>query len=130
MTNIYLVTSGRYSDYRVIAAFSTLALAREFKETFPSSDYNDVEVYEIDPPDMWHKQNGYILYIVGMSKDGIVESIRGYPAWGYTPTEHHLHGKPAKLISVVWAKSLEHAAKIVNEQRTRMIANGEWDESV
>jgi hypothetical protein len=39
-------------------------------------------------------------------------------------------GFPDVLNATVWAKDAKHAAKIVNEYRTQMIANGEWTPKV
>ena len=51
MEQIYLVTTGSYSDYGVIAAFSTLRKAQEFAEHLPDHEAQTLElpVDEFDP---------------------------------------------------------------------------------
>ena len=46
---IYAVNSGSYSDYRVVALFSTPERAQEFMAAVPDSDYNGVEEFELNP---------------------------------------------------------------------------------
>lgn len=51
---VYLVTSGKYSDYRVLAIFSTLDLAGRYVSAITGTDQcdsiNDIEEYPLDGP--------------------------------------------------------------------------------
>lgn len=137
MKKVYAVSSGYYSDYRVNAIFSTKELAEEFKRLIPDEKYNDIEEYELDPVTADNVKRGYSVYSIYMLKDGSVEHVEKKDNGFYKEIGHELwkrseaslyHGKkmPDVLTSIVWAKTEEHAIKIVNEHRTQMIANGQW----
>lgn len=138
MGNVYAVNTGVYSDYRIVAVFSTLELAKEFQQAFSDEDYNDIEEYEVDPPDVNLIRNGYSMWTIHMiMMNGDVEKARKEDATSYIPTNHYVRDRPGLveypdtekpdiLISNVWAKTEDQAIKIANEYRLRMIANGDW----
>lgn len=45
---VYVVTSGHYSDYGIVAIFSSMELARKFMADVPDNGYNDVEEWVVD----------------------------------------------------------------------------------
>lgn len=140
MKKIYAVSTGSYSDYTVVALFTTVELAEEFMDAVPHSDYNAVEEFTLNPdtPDL--VKRGYSLWKVQMLRNGDTEeaislgtSIHymndvGHWVWRRTnvPT-YKKNGVPDCLVSTVWAKDKNAAIKIVNEHRVQLIANGEWD---
>jgi hypothetical protein len=137
---LYAVSSGSYSDYRVVAIFSTQEKAEVYKATFPDSDLNETEEYPLDPPLAEQWQEGYRVWRVVMLRDGttekcqtdnsyrMVSSCPDYFIWRRTEALAYAgRGIPDVLTATVLAKSSEHAVKIVNEKRAQMIANGEWD---
>ena len=140
MKKVYVLTSGSYSDYRINAIFSTIKLAEEFKKFVPGDDYNEIAVYEIDPDTVDLLKRGYSIWIVTMLIDGTTESCTRHEVEPYYVSDvgsKHIWRRteapaykgsemPDALNSTVWAKTAKHAVKIVNEQRTQMIANGEW----
>lgn len=139
MKKIYAVNSGSYSDYRVVALFSTPERAQEFMAAVPDSDYNDVEEFELNPDTADLIKRGYSLWLVYMLRDGNTERVKqlelslygvddvGHRIWRRTQAPAYKgRGIPDCLTSTVWAKSEEAAVKIVNEYRARMIASGEW----
>jgi|JI10StandDraft_1071094.scaffolds.fasta_scaffold1460494_1 hypothetical protein len=139
MKKIYAVNSGSYSDYRVVALFSTPERAQEFMAAVPDSDYNGVEEFELNPDTADLIKRGYSLWLVHMLRDGNTERVEQLKLslYGVDDVGHHIwrrtqapayksRGIPDCLTSTVWAKSEEAAVKIVNEYRARMIASGEW----
>ena len=141
MKKIYAVARGSYSDYSVVALFTTEEKAKAFMTAVPDGDYNELETYELDPDVSDRIARGYRLWHVLMRRDGTVEKAKALD------TEAYALGKTEKpwiwrrsqapafrgtntpdcLDSVVWAKDSGHAVKVVNEQRAMMIANGEWE---
>ena len=142
---IYAVSRGEYSDYRIVALFSTEAKAQEYIAALKSKDqdfneYNEIEQYELDPDTADRVQRGYTVWIVIMLKDGTVERAEEggtdsyyaenapkFRIWERTKAPAYQgRGIPDALDCNVWAKSQEQAVKIANEKRAQMIANGEW----
>ena len=140
---IYAVNAGEYSDYRIIALFSTMEKARDYMEATPqgaSGFYNDVEEYELDPDAADLIRRGYSVWSVTMTRDGNTESVKAVDlnasgisdlsSWIWRRSKAPAYkdkGLPDCIVSKVMAKSPAGAVKIVNEQRTRMVASGEWD---
>lgn len=136
MRKVYAVTSGSYSDYRINAIFSSRGRADAFMLAFPSRDYNDVEEYELDPPEADFVARGYSLWSVLMLRNGAVEQAERLPNIPGVLAPRILKRPQSAayqgqciLQSSVWAKTRAHAILIANETRIRMIANGEWDET-
>lgn len=139
MKKIYAVNSGCYSDYRVVALFSTPELAREFMAAVPDGDYNQLEEFELNPNTADLIRRGYSIWSVHMLRDGDTERVTrnnpevyevtnvGHRIWRRTRAPAYAgKGIPDILTSTVWAKSETQAVKIVNEHRVQMIASGEW----
>ncbi len=134
MAKVYLVTEGSYSDYHVVAAFSTYELAAAFN-AWRDGDA-EIEEYELDV-DRPLMREGHHAYRVWMWRDGGSETMCWSPDKP-VPTEYGFHyslreGKGRdhhehELVLTVTAKSEEHAVKIANETRTQLIANGQWPE--
>ena len=71
MAIAYIVTYGDYSDYGILAAFSTREMAERFAATHNNGDSYyakaDIEEYELDcPPDNW------VTYSVWLNEAGDV----------------------------------------------------------
>lgn len=138
---VYVVTSGDYSDYGIEAIFSTQEKAAAYAEAL--MDANGVEEYDLD--DYHPVKPGWDIYYVGMRRNGDTDNVaiagehsytRGFvqgvgePDYGL---QHPYRGAGTGVIldgailhGYVYAKSEEHAVKIVNEHRIQMIASGEW----
>ena len=140
MKTIYAVNAGCYSDYRIVALFSTPELAREFMAAVPDTDYNEIEEFELDPQTADLIRRGYSTWCVLMLRDGTTERVSredvgiyevtrvGHRMWRRTEAPAYKNkGVPDCLMSTVWAKSEEGAVKIVNEHRAQMIESGEWN---
>lgn len=130
MSSIFLVTSGRYSDYGVVAAFSTKETAEQFAasmNTNKSSDYDDdarVEEYPLDtPPTEW------LVTLVHMSKDGTATQTlpHHFQPDFYVPgfSGYDMRGN---LMWVVATRDIERAIKVTNEKRIEILARNEWPE--
>ena len=140
MKKVFAVNSGSYSDYGINAIFSSRKLAEEYMAAVKNNDYNEIAVYELDPPTVNLIRSGYSVWCVLMLNDGTTERINreenDYYAiddvpkhWIWKRTEAPAYkgkGIPDALQSTVWAKTEKAAVKIVNEKRAQMIANGEW----
>jgi hypothetical protein len=129
MKKVYAATSGSYSDYGVVAIFSTREAAELFIERHPDrcSEWNDVEEYDLDPgvPQM---RKGYSHWMVQMGEDGSTFSAEA--RGGYS-----LGAKPDKSLRTPqgtvhrtrwfnwygWAKDQQHALKIANEHRIKLL---------
>ena len=137
MKRVYIVTSGAYSDYSIVAACSTKELAERLQAVV--DDCNEVEPYTVDADrDMQALERleaGYICLMVDMKRDGDSQVWPWREAW--------INGEPLhlqacsrnkhtwyRLAGFVWAYSEAHAAKIANEKRAQLIAANEWPEGV
>ena len=129
MKNIYIVTSGDYSDYHICAVFETEELAKRYIESF--KQYNDmgIETFTLNDtaPD-----NGLSAYFVRMLRDGDVEMVNqessdyGFNGMaGSTQVLKTVNG--TKLFVHCFAKDEAHAVKIAGEKRREIIANGQWE---
>lgn len=139
MREIYAVSTGTYSDYGIVAVFSTKEKAEEFMKFVPSEDYNDIETYELDPDVAAQIREGYSPYYVLMLRDGTTETIHrhevGMYSVGSSAWIHRRSTLPSRvtprlpdcIVVHAMAKSEEHAVKIANEKRVQFIANGEWE---
>ena len=123
----YVVTRGEYSDYQVIAVFTQESLAKEMARL-----YGREAMIEKRPLDEVPKHPpGYLYYRVYISRNGDTEVERNNPPW--TPAEEvawrvlkDCYGGTRK-VTYCWALEEKHAAKIANERRTALIAQGGWD---
>lgn len=138
---VYAVNSGCYSDYKIVAIFSSKKLAQEFMGAVKSqySGYNDIEEYELNPKTADLINRGYSVWNVHMLKDGSTERVERketdtYDVSNIGATIWHRSTAPAYvgmnkqdiLTAHVWAKTKKQAVKITNEHRARMIASNEW----
>jgi hypothetical protein len=139
MSTIYAVSRGCYSDYSVVALFTSVERAEDFMRVFPDFDYNDVATFELDPADPDLIRDGHEFWYVQMLRDGTTEEARelerspynygnlGQIIWLRSQAPAY-RGKGVSdcIRSTVLATSQEHAVKITNEHRIRMIESGEW----
>lgn len=118
----YLVTTGDYSDYRVVAVFSTEAGAKQFADRFNYS-VSPCALDPVVPPEL----DGWAAFGVWMSKDGtLIDTERGeYEQLVENKTRCIFgYGRNTPLwVTYTVARDQEHAVKIANEQRTSFLAN-------
>lgn len=124
---IYVVTSGSYSDYGILAVFDDRALADEFvKRRNEGPHYEDagIEEWELNPSGEALRK-GMAHYAVWLKEWEAVDidDIRVTSAELSKPTEYQwTRGKSVQM--VVIAKDVEHAAKIGTEKRMIWMTQG------
>jgi hypothetical protein len=137
MKAVYLVSRGSYSDYRVVAVFSSRKRAQDFIDLVADEEWNEIEKYELDPPTVDLVRKGYRYFQVEMLRDGSVLEVSAVPLTAYAiedcpSTEkvsdfYFIPGSDGEaLAALVWAKDERHAVKIVNDKRAQMIATNKW----
>jgi len=131
---IWIVTTGEYSDYCVVAICSTKEIAERTKQLTGSN--NDVFGMEVDEainvvPD------GFFGWSVDMDRNGNAVNVENYVVtersqlralpYGINPRHHHLNVHNCYNFIVV-AKDVQSAVKIANEKRVQIIADNGWFE--
>jgi hypothetical protein len=120
---VYIVTTGEYSDYRVIAAYSTREGADRCVAAAMGSE---VEEYDLDPF-ATELRDGWLMWEVRMTRNGHVTSAR--PVGGVPTVKWSLNfDVENRMYTSVIAKDREHAVKVATERRAQFIAMSgrEW----
>lgn len=115
--DIYVVTSGEYSDYRIHAVFDTKVAAEEYAGTWA-----DVEVHALNyVPKQPLGRKQYTVYV---HANGEVSHVRDYGVYGH---QWHItqltDGRPYFHIEC-WARDEQHAVKIAKDRWRRIAALG------
>lgn len=126
---IYAVSQGCYSDYRVVALFSTEADAKLFIERHPDrwADWNDIETYDLDSG-VEKMRKGFSYFMVQMKRDGATTNVQTQPtSIGAKPDEKFRESRGTVIDQqwfnwYGWARDSVHAIKIANEHRTKLAA--------
>ncbi len=134
MKKVYVVTDGMYSDFHVVAMFSTQKKADAFTKLL---NYDEAYEWELDPPVAEKAAVGLDCWRVVMLRDGTVKkakkqtgSDRHHRAWHRIDLKDYWNpDRPPLLIVLCFARDKEHAIKIAGDIRPRSIVDGEWDES-
>jgi hypothetical protein len=117
MKTVYILTEGSYSDYRIVATFSTKELAEEAQKHCPNSD---IEEYELDALKIPEHPPGHTAWVVNINVKtnaingtGQQTSLGGY----FEPMEEYYEyaGRFSEYNNFVvkcWARDKEHAEKI------------------
>jgi hypothetical protein len=128
MVSVFLVTSGRYSDYTVVAVFSTREAAEAYLPGVPDGNSSIAE-FELDPATPPVLREGQYVYRVDMRLNGDViqvfdchEPAGAYVNWDWLS----VHVTDVGIRDFVIASSEEHAVKIVNERRLQYLATGNY----
>ena len=130
---VFALQDGDYSDYHVIGIYTTRSKAKVVQSKFGGT----IDEWPIDPG--YHAINaGLTTWLVLMLRDGTTEHIERWDVSGYDLAGscklwrrskalfYKGTNTPDCLDATVWAKDEKHAIKIVNENRTQMIADGKW----
>jgi hypothetical protein len=145
MITVWVVEQGEYSDYRVVGVFSLKENAQQIADAINAPRENGygsggatVAEWPLDPA-VHELRHGFTPFLVDMREDGTVErcerwEVSGYELAGYVrmwrrtqaPAFRGNPDKPDILQTLIWAMDAQHAVKITNEHRTRMIATSEW----
>ena len=126
MPEAFLVTQGEYSDYHVLAVFSTREGAEKYAAYYPTNGYNAVDI-ELVGLDEWGKYPpGKLRYRVQFDREGNNRQIQQEgPDDGYEEVRPHADGET--MVTYCWANDEQHAAKIANERRVQLIAANGWE---
>lgn len=139
---IFMVTTGSYSDYSVIGVCSTKEKAEELKK-LTAADNNIDEIILDEFPD---HPTGHYWYQVTMDGRGnttqvitedasSIKNETNYEEWWPYGGGCNCPacGKQPNVLSLdasmnfnMWAKNEEHAIKIANERRIRLIDTNSW----
>jgi hypothetical protein len=126
---IFLVTTGDYSDYRVCGVFDKKELAQKYIKSFTKDSYTKfrIEEYPLNPY-KFELTNNYKPYFLRMTKEGNCTEIfvqdsdynfkDGTIDLGFDINNN--------LYVSVFAKDRKHAIKIANEKRVQLIAANKW----
>ena len=136
MENVYIVTSGEYSDYRIVAVFSSRYRANKFLSVNKGTKLwswqkESIETYPLDP-EFWVPPDNLKYFEVGMYRDGSIKDVGqrySNPFNNKYNSEYKITGKYGGEIYLSWCgwtKSKKHAIKCANEVRAQTVANNEW----
>lgn len=129
MKTVFMVTVGEYSDYGVVAIYSTREKAEEFMREFPNDQYNPIDEVPIDIDYAGMIAAGKTIWITHMDRVGNTLRVQdtGSVFGQCSFSIHRYKTNLPCLINWCIAASEEQAIKATNEKRTQLIANGEWD---
>lgn len=127
--NVYIVTDGDYSDYSILAVFTSIERAEQYCVYHKLlSKYNDpkIEVWPLDM-DLSRAERGETLYRFYGMKDRCMASPMHviepeFVDWFGADDNKYLHG-------YMWADSEERVVKVVAEKVAQILAMGLWGES-
>ena len=125
MTKVYMVTDGCYSDYRVLGIYSTKARAAEAQELYAAGN----EVDEIEMDVVPEHPRGCLAWVVQMDRNGGTSRVERKNC-----DEHRASVSVSKFYDAsapvmtarLWAEDADHAVKVANEWRSRLVANNLW----
>lgn len=120
---VYVVTQGDYSDYHILGVFSNKKKAKMAAEQYSDQwDEARVEEYIVNSLQI-HPQN-YFTYLVVMDKQGYthcIDRISPRDSLDYAG----IWGDDCMFFEIE-AKDQDHAVKIANERRTRLLIENLW----
>lgn len=125
MPEAFMVTRGDYSDYRVLAVFSTREGAEKYAAYFPSDRWNPASIEPIGLDEGEKYPKGKLRYSIQFDCDGNSQVNRQGPDDGQEDVRPY--GDKKTMVTYCWAKDEEHAAKIANERRVQVIAANAWE---
>jgi hypothetical protein len=113
MTKVYILTTGSYSDYHIVATFSTRELAEEVKKLCGNDD-PEIQEYELDSLQIPDHPPGQTAWHVNIDtkgarqpwicQDNIFER-------NFTPSSE-FQPRSGYYVVECWARDEEHAKKI------------------
>ena len=119
MNTIYILTEGEYSDYHILATFSTRELAEEVQKHWPGSDIEECELDALKIPE---HPPGYTAWgqIIKPKTNTIAWShLFNILKYGFVPKEYYNDGarpwygfSESTFVVDCWARDKEHAEKI------------------
>ena len=123
---VWVIEDGTYSDYHVVGIYSS----KENAELANNLCSGEIRRFDLDPM-MNEINSGMSRYLVIMYKDGNSEKVQESDLlFDFENKEEFYFPKSNEnrsLRAYVWAKDEEHALKIADERRIRMLTSGEWE---
>lgn len=129
MADVYVLTVGEYSDYRILGVFSSLDMAEKFKTNNPNYEDATPEVWTIDGQSEYRQRPYWdaIIYI----KDGRIDK-NDYSELGFTYGELALPEATTRSIEHVFVDvydfvrassyvSYDHAEALAIETRQKIL---------
>ena len=127
MKNVYVVTEGSYSDYRICGVFDSKELAEKFTKSF-EKDLMEIEEYTLNPF-LKEINEKYKAYFVRMTSEGKCLDVRLIDSFSCLDPKYSFDVKK-NLYCSVFAEDEKHAIKIVNEYRIQILASNTWGKVV
>ena len=129
MKEVYILTEGCYSDYRVVGVYDNLD-DYNLAAKFVSAN----EILTVNLNEMPHKfPEGYFPYYVEMDENGNVYK-NGFAHMNHLSGEHNngwdlsnYSSEPRTVYFYVLAKDEKQALKIANERRSILIAHNQFN---
>jgi hypothetical protein len=127
---IYVVTTGEYSDYGIVAMFTTKEDAQRFIDVCgerPYSSFNDIEEYELDAS-VPQIRKGFSPWWVQMDEHGNTfnAEVNTFGKGIVRKPDDEFRGatrlRERWFNWYGWSKDREHALKIANEHRIGLLA--------
>lgn len=146
MDEVFVVTKGSYSDYHIVGIFSDETKANMFADKFEGT----VEPRTLDPfkpmfesglypYDVWMQRDGSLSYDVKAREkylEGYLDEPEKMTDYLHLVTDLDIElcrkypssrSKPVSWLHVAcMARDEQHAIKIANEKRIRLIAENQW----
>ncbi len=134
MPDVYVITSGEYSDYSIDAVYSTRAMAEEALPAFSGSygDKPDIEEWELDPAEpLAAVRRGLLSFHVASRKHSI--EVRSVDHLGIAIPDrpdnklvYEFRDQPGVLTTTVITSDIAHATKIAADRFRQHIAAVGW----
>ncbi len=125
---IYVVMQGEYSDRHIVGIYDNREMAEEYVRLNSDSeaDYYTpyVKEYPLNPYGA-QLRDGLATFAVEMEADGTVLEVVEHRVRDDSQSRPSIYAWPAHpgtLSIKVWARDVEHAIKIANEQRVMWLA--------
>lgn len=137
--SVWVIERGEYSDYCVVGVFSTKENAQKVLDTLPQGEYDHVGMAEwpldpfidnlragLKPFTIWMLQNGDVEKVEEYATDEEENPLQAHPFRQYLNCYDKIVTCKASIYGTIFAKDSQHAIKIANEFRTRILAEGRW----
>jgi hypothetical protein len=120
---IYVITDGEYSDYHICAIFSEKEAAEEYQRDIGADQTEEWELDEIDVKELRGKK----VMFGRIRKDGYVHDLDTTNSMGHSKgrTSFGFDCNGDMYLSAT-VKDEETFIKILNDTRSRKIAEGTW----
>lgn len=125
MINVTIFVVINYECDNIEAVFDSEELAKEYVNHFYTKEKNNVNIesYKLNPL-MKEIREGYHSYSVDMKRNGDTTSI--LEVSGISIYEPIIRGDKQSMFCRIMARTKEHAIKIANEKRSKLIATNKW----